>query len=119
MKGPDPGIGQEGIVYAHWATGGKDEYTDKILKLLVDRWVKKERSSQSSALMLAYGACVYGDEKARELAWKALSKASASPRPKDTAEPNRNMPFALYFLSKAGPPPAGAGADVEKPAAGE
>jgi hypothetical protein len=113
LKGPDPGLGQEGIVYAHWVAGG-DDYTDKILKLLVERWTKKDRSGPASALMLAYGAYVYGDEKTRELAWTSVSKASQSPRPKDTAEPNRNIPFALYFLSNACKPRAGGA--PEKPA---
>jgi hypothetical protein len=103
LKGPDPGIGQEGIVYAHWVASD-DEYTDKILRLLVNRLTGKDRSHPSSALLLAYGAYYYSNEKTRDLAWKSVAKANQSPRPKDTAEPNRNIPFALYFLSNACPP---------------
>lgn len=99
MKGPDPGIGMEGLVYAHMATG--DAYAEKLLRLVSERWVKKERSGPSASFCMAYCGALFGNDKMQELAWKAVAKANASPRPKDTAEPNRNIPFALYFLSTA------------------
>lgn len=100
-KGPDPGIGQEGLVYAHWATG--DAYAEKLIQLVTERWVNKGRKHPSSSLALAYGAWFTGNEHMREYAWGSVAKASQSPRPKDTAGPNRNIPFALYFLSTACP----------------
>jgi hypothetical protein len=101
-KGPDPGIGQEGLVYAHWATG--DPYAEKLIRLVAERWVSKGRKHPSSSLALSYGAWLTGNEQMREYAWGSVAKAAQSPRPKDTAEPNRNIPFALYFLSTVCPP---------------
>lgn len=99
MKGPDPGIGQEGLVYAHLATG--DAYAEKLLRLVSERWVKKNRANPSSALCLAYCGVLFGNEQMTAQAWKCIAHASSSNRPKDTSEPNRNMPYALYYLSNA------------------
>ncbi len=101
-KGPDPGIGYEGIVYAHWVTG--DPRAEKVIKMVAERYVRKGRTRVQCSLNQAYGWYLLGKEDVRKNAWASVAKAISKNRPKDVAEQNRNVPFALFFLSKACPP---------------
>jgi hypothetical protein len=53
------------------------------------------------ALGNAYLYAVTGEQKYRDVAWKAWGRGKATNRPKSFGLTWRNTGYALYFLSKA------------------
>jgi hypothetical protein len=99
------GIADEGMVYAYWAT--KDQ---AILDALKSGYQDRMQNSYLNGNMALGAAFVYalaGDAACRDFAWKNIEKpgqgGKAGPitRPKDYGMSWRNVPYALYFLSKA------------------